>query len=100
MLHTIDDRLMLRYEMTCCVAQSLKYNQYTAYGLLRRINREVNGMATKSITKNIVIRNRRAALALVRALEKSKTSDKKKPVAKAVLYNPSVEQVRKLFGIE
>lgn len=57
-------------------------------------------MATKSITKNIVIRNKKAAQALVRALEKSRTTDTKKVVGKAVLHNPSVEQVRKLFGLE
>lgn len=55
-------------------------------------------MATKSITKNIVIRDKKHVKALIKALEKSQSTDKKHTVSKAVLYNPSVDQLQKIFG--
>ncbi|HEY5522657.1 MAG TPA: hypothetical protein VIK21_05655 [Desulfuromonadaceae bacterium] len=55
-------------------------------------------MATKSITKNIVVRDKKHVKALVKALEKSQSTDKKHTVPKAVLYDPSVDQLRKIFS--
>ena len=55
-------------------------------------------MATKSITKNIVIRDKKHVKALIKALEKSQSTDKKHTVSKAVLCNPSVDQLQKIFG--
>jgi len=60
--------------------------------------KEVIEMATKSITKNIVVRDKKHVKALVKALEKSQSTDKKHTVPKAVLYDPSVDQLRKIFS--
>jgi uncharacterized protein (UPF0216 family) len=55
-------------------------------------------MATQSIKKNIVIRDKNHVKALIKALEKSQNTDKKHTVSKAVLYNPSVDQLQKIFS--
>lgn len=60
--------------------------------------KEVIGMATKSITNNIVIRDKKHVKALIKALEKSQSTDRKHTVSKAVLYNPSEDQLQKIFG--
>lgn len=54
-------------------------------------------MATKSISKSVVIREKRRLRKLLFALEKSKATDKKAPVSKAVAYEPTTEELRNIF---
>ena len=55
-------------------------------------------MATKSILKTIHIKNRRSALALVRALENAKGKAKKEVHFKKMYSTASREEIRNMFG--
>ena len=61
---------------------------------------EVDNMATKSITRTIVIRDKKNCKALAQALEKSGVTDIPKPISKAVYNEPSVATLRSIFKIE
>ena len=56
-------------------------------------------MATKSITRTIVIRDKKNCRALVRALEQSRSTDVKQTFSKTVYFEPSVEKLRNIFGV-
>ena len=57
-------------------------------------------MATKSILKTIHIKERGAAIALVRALENAKGKSKKKVTLKRIPSEASRSDIQKLFGVQ
>lgn len=57
-------------------------------------------MATKSVLKNIDIKNRNSAMALVNALENAKGKHAQYVVKDRSFSNASKEEIRKMFGAD
>lgn len=57
-------------------------------------------MATKSVLKNIDIKNRGSALALVNALENAKGKHARHVVKTRTFSDANREEIRKMFGTE
>lgn len=55
-------------------------------------------MATKSVLKNVDIKTRTSALALVNALENAKGKSAKPVVTKRTFSDASREEIKKMFG--
>lgn len=55
-------------------------------------------MATKSVLKNIDVKSRESALALVNALENAKGKHAQHVVKTRVFSDASKEEIRKMFG--
>ena len=56
-------------------------------------------MATKSVLKNIDLRTRKSAIALVTALEGAKRKSKRSVVSQNVFPDASREEIRKMFEV-
>lgn len=57
-------------------------------------------MATKSVLKNVDIKTRQSALALVNALENAKGKHAQHVVKTRTFSDASREEIRKMFGAE
>lgn len=55
-------------------------------------------MATKSILKNVQIKNRESATALVKALERAQSKRSQKSVQSRAFSDASREDIREMFG--
>lgn len=55
-------------------------------------------MATKSVLKNVDIKNRKSALALVNALENAKGKHARPVITNRFFSDASRDEIRKMFG--